>query len=398
MIDKRQQVAFYAPLKSPTHPVPSGDRRMALALIEALERGGKQVELASRLRSFDRNGDLKRQQRIEKLGGKMADRLIQRYRSRSLDRRPEAWITYHAYHKSPDWLGPAVRQALNIPYLLIEASFAQKQAGGPWDLGHRAAEASIRLADVTLAMTKQDQSGLAPLITPPASLRRLPPFLAAKPFQEAYQARARHRRDLCLRFGLQPDQPWLLTVGMMRDDVKRHSYALLADALQYLHHKPWQLFIIGDGPARSLIENLFAGFGSERVKMAGILGQAELPACYAAADVYAWPAVREAYGVAFLEAQAAGLPVVAGLEGGVGDVVQDGLTGLLTAPRDPKALALAIADLLDHPAKRQAMSKAGLAWIDRERSLERAAVRLTDALEDAKSILNAKIERRRVSQ
>ena len=45
---------------------------------------------------------------------------------------------------------------------------------------------------------------------------------------------------------------------------------------------------------------------------------------YAAADLYVWPAVREAYGIALLEAQAAGLPVVAGREGGVAEVVADG--------------------------------------------------------------------------
>ena len=52
---------------------------MARALIEALEQSGHEVELASRLRSFDRNGDAARQRRIEHLGAKVADRLIKRY-------------------------------------------------------------------------------------------------------------------------------------------------------------------------------------------------------------------------------------------------------------------------------------------------------------------------------
>ena len=88
-----------------------------------------------------------------------------------MERRPTAWVTYHAYHKSPDWLGPTVSRSLDIPYLLIEASFAPKQAGGPWDLGHRAAEASIRTADVALAMTEVDEIGLTPLVKPPAALQ-----------------------------------------------------------------------------------------------------------------------------------------------------------------------------------------------------------------------------------
>ncbi|MGI9507859.1 MAG: glycosyltransferase family 4 protein [Geminicoccaceae bacterium] len=390
--DEAGEVAFYAPLKPPSHPVPSGDRRMAWALMTALALGGRKVALASRLRSFDRAGDHQRQRRIERLGARMAERLIARYGSLPPARRPKAWVTYHAYHKSPDWLGPPVQRALKIPYLLIETSYARKQAGGSWDLGHIATEAAIGASDVTLAMTAVDQAGLAPKIQPPGVLRRLPPFLDPSPYRAAFQARALHRGRLAARFGLDPDLPWLLAVGMMRDDVKSQSYALLADALHRLSvreasgERPWQLLIVGDGVARPEIEELFVPFGSERVKLAGMLGETELPACYAAADVYAWPAVREAYGMALLEAQASGLPVVAGSEGGVADVVQDGVTGVLTTPRDPAAFASALASLLDQPGKRRSMSEAALTFIGNQHSLEHASRLLDQALIDASAI------------
>jgi hypothetical protein len=64
-------LAFYAPLKSPDHPTPSGDRRMARALLDALARN-HQVELACRLRSYDRTGDPVRQQRLQALGERCA--------------------------------------------------------------------------------------------------------------------------------------------------------------------------------------------------------------------------------------------------------------------------------------------------------------------------------------
>ena len=64
------------------------------------------MELASRLRSYDREGDALRQRRIEVLGGRIAARLARRYAGRPAEERPRAWLTYHAYHKSPDWLGP----------------------------------------------------------------------------------------------------------------------------------------------------------------------------------------------------------------------------------------------------------------------------------------------------
>ncbi|MGI9486086.1 MAG: glycosyltransferase family 4 protein [Geminicoccaceae bacterium] len=391
-----ERVAFYAPLKPPDHPIPSGDRRMARSLMMALKLRGHEVELASRLRSFDRDGNSVRQARIERLGKRIADRLIGRYRKLPRSQCPKAWVTYHAYHKSPDWLGPMVRRALNIPYLLIETSFARKQAGGPWDLGHRSAEAAIRTADLTLAMTAVDEAGLSPLIEPPHELRKLPPFLDLTPYKEAARAREYHRRDLSGRYGLDADQPWLLAVGMMRDDVKHQSYTLLADALRRLGDRRWQLLIIGDGVSRPKIEKLYESLEPGRVKFAGILDESELPACYVAADVYAWPAVREAYGMALLEAQASGLPVIAGCEGGVADVVRDGVTGILTMPRSPEALATAIAELLDHPVRRMDMAAAASAFVESEHSLDRASTVLDQALVDAVAIREVKARRQRV--
>ena len=120
------RVAFYAPMKPPGHPVPSGDRRMARLLIEALRRGGHEVALASRLRSWDRGLDPARPARIEALGARVADRLVRRWRG--APDRPDAWFTYHLYHKAPDWLGPPVAAALGIPYVVAEASHAPQRA------------------------------------------------------------------------------------------------------------------------------------------------------------------------------------------------------------------------------------------------------------------------------
>jgi glycosyltransferase involved in cell wall biosynthesis len=80
------------------------------------------------------------------------------------------------------------------------------------------------------------------------------------------------------------------------------------------------------------VEALLAPFG-DRVRSLGALPGGRLPALYAACDLYVWPAVREAYGMAMLEAQALGLPVLAGDEGGVADVVADGVTGRLVPRR-----------------------------------------------------------------
>lgn len=379
-------VAFYAPLKPPDHPVPSGDRRMARGLMRALTIGGHPVEVASRLRSYDGAGDARRQRRIRGLGARLATRLLRRYRALPAERRPWAWLTYHPYHKSPDWLGPPVTAALGIPYLLAEASLAPKQRAGPWAEGLAATEQAVRAADVVLAMTAVDAECLAPLVVPPAELRRLPPFIDPAPYRGAAQARDRHRAAAAMRFNLDPARPWLLAVAMMRDDVKRDSYTLLARALAEVRDLSWQLLVVGDGPARPEIAAAFGALGRDRVTFAGLVAEAALPPLYAAADLYVWPAVREAYGLALLEAQAAALPVIAGCEGGVAEVVADGRSGILTPPRDPLALAGAVRDLLEQPQRRRTIATAAARFVAAERSIEQAAASLSAALAAAVAI------------
>ncbi len=128
------RIAFYAPMKPPDHPVPSGDRQLARLFLQALSHGGHQCEIACHFVSRDGSGDRARQVRLRDLGEKLAALLLRRYQSRPADTRPEAWFTYHLYHKAPDWLGPRVAASLGIPYFIAEASTAPKRAGGPWDI------------------------------------------------------------------------------------------------------------------------------------------------------------------------------------------------------------------------------------------------------------------------
>jgi glycosyltransferase involved in cell wall biosynthesis len=223
-------------------------------------------------------------------------------------------------------------------------------------------------------------------VAPPAELRRLPPFVDPGPGRTARQARERHRAALARRFALDPQQPWLLTVAMMRADVKRDSYGLLAHALAQLRDLRWQLLVVGDGPARPEVAAMLRVLGDDRVQFAGLVPEETLPPVYAAADLYVWPALREAYGLAMLEAQAAGLPVVAGREGGVAEVVTDGRSGVLTAPGEPDAFARAVRDLLARPERRQAMAAAAARFVVEERSIGRAAAELSSALAAAAAI------------
>ncbi len=164
----------------------------------------------------------------------------------------------------------------------------------------------------------------------------------------------------------------------MRAGDKLASYTALAQASRRIAERPWQLIVVGDGPARAAVEAALADLG-ERIRYVGEMAEDVLPDLLAASDLCVWPAVNEAYGMALLEAQAAGLPVVAADTGGVPAIVAHGETGLLTPPGDEDALANAVAALLDDPDRRAAMGRAAAAKARRDHTIDTVAQRL-DAL------------------
>lgn len=373
------RVAFYAPLKPPGHPVPSGDRRMARLLISALELAGHEVEVAARLRSWHGDPDAARQARIAALGKTLANRLLRRYRTQNPEARPQAWLTYHLYYKAPDWIGPRVAEALGIPYLLAEASLANKRANGPWALGHEATKAALDRAAAVISLNPGDVECLPD----PDRVRPMAPFLDPAPFQAAATKRETGRKALAEVHGLDPTQPWLLAVAMMRPGDKLASYRLLAAVLQRLEGRDWQLLIAGNGPARAEVQAAFGALPQDRVRWLGEVVAEALPALYAASDLMVWPALNEAYGMALLEAQAAGLPVVAGRSAGVAQLVQDGETGRLTEAGNTAAFAQAVAGLLDAPDIRRTMATAAQTRVAAEHGLTAAAARLDAILREA---------------
>jgi len=353
------RVLLHTPLKSPDSPIPSGDREMARGLRRLLRRLGHTVVMPAMSRVAPGVPAPQDHLALERRARAKAQRLIARWRALPA-RHPERfdlWLTYHCYYRKPDWLGPIVTRALSVPYALAEASHASRRAQGPTRLGHRAVERALAAADLVLTVNPRDVAGVKARLRPGAHQVWLPPFIDTRPF------------DLASSAANEP--PVLLSVGMMRTRDKLESYRVLAEALGRIKDKAWRALLVGDGPARAEVEAMMEPFG-ERVGFAGIVPHAELPATYASADLYLWPAINEAYGMAFLEAQAAGLPVVAGRTGGVPAVVADGVTGVLTPIGDAAAFAAATARLLDDPNARAELGKAARARI-KARHDERAA-------------------------
>ena len=273
----------------------------------------------------------------------------------------QLWITYHNYYKAPDLLGPRVARALGIPYALVEATRARKRLSGPWARFAEAAETATHAADVVFYLTERDAEALRAYARPDQRIVRLHPFLPLDRLPPAA-----------------PLTGPMLSVGMFRDGDKLASFRLIAQTLAQLRADRWRLAIAGDGPAREAVTRLFAPFGP-RVTWLGALDENAIGDAYQDAALMFWPGVNEAFGMAYLEAQAAGLPVVAQDRPGVRDVLAPGLDR--PAPEEGVGpLAAQIDHLLATPAARQTAGQAARAHIAEHHLLAAAARRLAEAL------------------
>jgi glycosyltransferase involved in cell wall biosynthesis len=211
----------------------------------------------------------------------------------------------------------------------------------------------------------------------------LPPFLDAAPFVAARRERGAHRARLASAHGIDPAVPWISIAAMTRPGDKLASFRALAAMLSRVADLPWRLLVAGDGAARVDAEAAFAAQAPGRAHFLGTLRLEDVAALAAASELCAWPAVNEAYGMALLEAAAAGIPTVACAVRGVPDVVLDGKTGLLAAPGDEAGLAAHVRRLLLDQPLRESMGRAASAFAAGERSVEAAARRLNELLPKA---------------
>ena len=150
------------------------------------------------------------------------------------------------------------------------------------------------------------------------------------------------------------------------------------------------LLVVGGGRDLARLRRLAVSEGVDRdVVFAGSVPWTELPAYYAAGDVFAMPCRTrragldvEGLGIVYLEASATGLPVVAGDSGGAPDAVLDGETGYVVPGRSVQAVADRVGRLLADRDAARAMGEKGRAWVEREWRWDALAARLGGFLRD----------------
>jgi len=146
-----------------------------------------------------------------------------------------------------------------------------------------------------------------------------------------------------------PEDAQIVGVVARLEAEKGHRTLLEAWPLVLAAQPRAWLLIVGEGSERDSLEAEAASLGiSDRVVFTG--RREDVPAVTAALDVSVLPSYREAQGLSVLEAMALGRPVVASRVGGIPEMIEDGVSGLLVPPNDREALASAIVRLLaDHP-------------------------------------------------
>ena len=374
-------IALYTPAGRPDPSAPWGGPRLMNLMARALDAAGHQAIAPTDLRSDGIAGDSRRQTALERKAAARARRLVTVYRDLPAVARPEAWLTCDLRHTAPDLIGPAVAEVLGIPYLLVGASCARAEAGGAHARWLSYTARAIARARAVLSFTAEEEESIRPLVPNTARLYRLAPFLDLAPYRAIDRGAARHA--LANELPLEPARPWLLAVAPMQTGAALASWRLLGRSLNLIADPPWQLVVVGEGEARWLVEEALAPLGAGVAVFAGARAEDALPAVYAACDLFVWPAYQEPLGMAMLEAQAAGLAVVAQDWPGAAAVVAGGETGLLTPRHDDVAFAGAVVELSTDAERRRAMGAAAAARVQEQHGIESAAATLQRALDAA---------------
>lgn len=181
------------------------------------------------------------------------------------------------------------------------------------------------------------------------------------------------------RFAPGPERSGPVVIGTARGLEWRYGIDLLIRAFAMLPDRDARLVIVGEGPQRAEYEALVKELGLEgRVELPGWVDPAEIPGVYRGFDVFVAPSRLEAFGVAVLEAAACGVPAVVSSVGGLPEVVEHQVTGLVVPPEDPRAIADALRTLVADAEARRRMGAAArrfvadrYAWEDTAERMER---------------------------
>lgn len=286
--------------------------------------------------------------------------------------RRERIDVLHAHKHGSNVWGTAVGRAARVPVIVAhEHSWSYEGQRLRVVLDR---ELVARGADALVAVSREDQRRMTAVERIPPERTRFVPngSVASAPSRSAGEVRA--------ELGIAADTLVVVTAGALCD---YKGFDVLVDAAARLAPRfgALRVLIAGEGEQRPALEAQIARRGLDGVVT--LLGhRPDVADVLAAADVAVCCSHHEGSPLSVMEYMEAGLPVVASRVGGVPDLLDDGVHGLLVTPRDPDALSEALATVLADPRRRAEMGEAGRARRRAEFDLSVTIGRLQDLYEE----------------
>jgi glycosyltransferase involved in cell wall biosynthesis len=259
--------------------------------------------------------------------------------------RRERPLVLHASSSKAGVLGRLAAMLARVPIRFFTVhGWAFSAYSGPAGLLYRVADRLMApLTTITICVSEQElAAGLEA-----GACRRERSVVIHNAVDVTGAPRSRHDRPV----------PRLIAVGRLKAP---KDFLTLVRALAALPEGSFEALIVGDGPDRAELEAEIRRLGLEgRVELAG--ERTDVPELLAASDVFVLSSGSEGLPVSVLEGMAAELPVVASAVGGLDELVDDGVTGILVPPGDEGAFAQALGRLVEQPDLRRELGAAGRA-------------------------------------
>jgi phosphatidylinositol alpha-1,6-mannosyltransferase len=297
--------------------------------------------------------------------------------------------TAHRHGSRAVWFGAAAPLGLLAPSLrsagvrrLVATTHGHEVGWAMLPVARQALRRIGNSVDVVTYLGEYTRRRLAGAFGPCPLLAQLTPGVDTAAFHPGIDA-----TSIRSRYGLE-DRPVVVCVSRL---VPRKGQDTLIDALPAIRERvpDAALLLVGHGPYRSdLLGRARRAGVAEHVVLTGGVRTEELPAHFAAGDVFAMPCRTRRYGmdveglgIVLLEASATGLPVVAGDSGGAPDAVLEGRTGYVVDGTDPAAVAERVSGLLADVALAARLGAAGRDWVEKSWRWDTIAERLAELLE-----------------
>lgn len=242
------------------------------------------------------------------------------------------------------YLARRLHRRFGLPYMITDHAFADITDCERFAARRRVVEPIVNEAALMVPSSSRMESDIRRIF--PRARTRCVPYAAARPHEAAEKPPELRGKLVVLSAGLMyPQRAFPELVRAFASVASRHPNAVLR--------------IAGDGADRPTIEKVIREERLEnRVQLLGLLSPRDVLQEMAWCDFFALLAWDELFGVVSVEAMAAGKPIVCANDGGINDVIENGVHGFAVAPHDEEAAARALDDLLSNEPLRQQMGQA----------------------------------------